>query len=150
MSLPLQAVDRLFARLTATYGRSFLAGYDGIEPAAVKTAWAHELSGFGGNLQALAWALENLPERAPNVIEFRNIARKAPTPEAPRLPEAPADPERLRAELAKLAPVAGQIAATGRAGTAWAHRILARAENGGRVTRTVLEMARYVAVRHPQ
>lgn len=150
MSLPLQAVDRLFARLTATYGRSFLAGYDGIEPAAVKTAWAHELSGFGNNLQALAWALENLPERAPNVIEFRNIARKAPTPEAPRLPEPPADPQRLRAELAKLGPVVKQMATSGRPNTAWAHRILAAHAAGVKKTPTVLAMAREVAARYPQ
>ncbi len=26
----------------------------------------------------VAWALENLPERCPNVIEFRNLCRQAP------------------------------------------------------------------------
>lgn len=149
MSLPLQAVDRLFARLTATYGRAFLAGYDGIEPAAVKTAWAYELAGFGNNLQALAWALENLPERAPNVIEFRNIARKAPTPEAPRLPEPPANPERVRAELAKLGNIREQTRRTG-VDASWAHRILAAHAAGARKTPTVLAMAREVAARYPQ
>ena len=80
MSLPLQAIDRLFARLQATYGRDFMERYIGLEAGAVKASWAHELSGFANDMHSLAWALEHLPERPPNVIEFRKIARQAPSP----------------------------------------------------------------------
>lgn len=149
MSLPLQAVDRLFDRLAATYGAAFLRSYEGVEPAAVKTVWAHELSGFASNLQALAWALENLPERAPNAIEFRNLARKAPAAEAPRLPEPKADPERVRVELAKLGQMKTAINGRRTVKADWAHRIVKKAESGVPVAAAVLRMAREVTARYP-
>ena len=31
MSLPLKAIDRLFDRLTATYGRDFTSRFDGVD-----------------------------------------------------------------------------------------------------------------------
>lgn len=139
MSLPLQAVDRLFERLTATYGRQFLANYEGLDVAAVKTIWAHELGGFADKLQLVAWALEHLPARAPNVIEFRAICRQAPAPEAPRLPEPKADPERVRAELAKLGNLTAKPAASG---LDWARRIVAKHQAGEPVSYLPLKMAR--------
>lgn len=141
MSLPLKAVDRLFERLLATYGRDFVARYEGLEQAAIKTVWAHELAGFAPHLQSIAWALENLPERCPNVIEFRNLCRQAPRDPEPQLPVPQADPERLRAELAKLAEVRKTAVAPAGAKD-WAHRILARVEAGERVNRTVHRFAR--------
>jgi len=144
MSLPSVAVNRLFERLSATYGRDFLARFDGMDQASLKALWAHEMAGFADKLSMIAWALENLPERAPNVIEFRNLARRAPAPEAPRLPEPKADPERVAAELAKLGPT---IAAA-RTPTepvdhkAWAKRIVARHEAGERLTPTTLRFAK--------
>ncbi len=143
MSLSIKAVDRIFVRLLATYGSEFTSRYAGVPEADLKTAWAHELAGFASNLPSIAWALENLPERAPNVIQFRNLARQAPAAETPRLPEPKADPERLRAELAKLEPLRAAV----RAGQfidhrAWAHRLVGRHEAGERVNRTALGMAR--------
>ncbi len=132
MPLPLKAVDRLFERLLATYGRDFVARYDGQDLGAVKTAWAHELAGFDGQLQALAWALENLPERCPNAIEFRNLARRAPAPDVPRLAEPAADPARVAAELARLAP-ARAAAAGGIDHKAWAKVIVSRVNAGERL-----------------
>ena len=102
MTLSIKAIDRLFTRMTATYGADFMGRYKGVPEDDLKAVWAHELAGFEHQLHALAWALENLPERAPNVIEFRNLARRAPAPELPRLPEPKADPERVAREMAKL------------------------------------------------
>lgn len=104
MSLPLPAIDRIFERLTAAYGRQFLDLYADIDAGSVKTAWGHELAVFGNavGLRRIAWALDNLPERAPNPIQFRNLCRQAPMPEAPPLPAPAADPERVRAELERL------------------------------------------------
>ena len=136
MSLSTMAIDRLFSRLTATYGRDFMARFSGIPESDLKTVWAHELSGFERHLGSLAWALENLPERAPNVIEFRNLARRAPTPDLPRLPEPKADPARVAAELAKLAPARKAIAAAAAGGhdpREWARRNIARHAAGDRV-----------------
>lgn len=144
MSLSIKAVDRLFSRLTATYGRDFLARYAGVPESDLKAVWAHELAGFEAHLQSLAWALENLPAQAPNVIEFRALARRAPAPELLRLPEPAADPVRLASEFAKLAPLRAVIAEA--VGThdprAWAKRHLARHAAGERVPSITLRFAR--------
>lgn len=142
MSLPSQAVDRLFARLSATYGRDFASKYEGLDQNAVKSSWSHELAGFAPHLDAIAWALENLPERAPNVIEFRAICRRAPAPEAPRLEYSPAGKERVAAELAKLGHVKGATPPQGKDYRAWARAIVERHKSGDKITRTQLAMAK--------
>lgn len=139
MSLPTKAVDRIFHRLAATYGSEFMNRYAGVDEADMKTVWAHELSGFAGDLPLIAWALENLPERCPNVIEFRNICRRAPRAEVPQI-EAKADPERVKAELAKLADMKPK--AVGFDGKGWAKRIIASHEAGYRITPIALRFAR--------
>ena len=143
MSLPIVAIDRLFARLNATYGAAWDRALGSVPVADAKAAWAHELGGFAGRLQDVAWALEHLPERCPNVIEFRNLCRLAPAAEVAQLPAPPANPERIRAELAKLGPVARQSLAVGggAANRAWAKRILERVAAGEHVGRYARESA---------
>lgn len=143
MSLPLKAIDRVFDRLTATYGRDFTGRFDGVDQTEMKSLWAHELSGFADKLGMVAWALENLPERAPNVIEFRNLCRKAPAPELPKLPEPKADPERVRSELAKLSPVVSGIKSNSTYDhKAWAKRLISRHEAGEKLNPTTLRFAK--------
>lgn len=143
MSLPLKAVDRLFERLGATYGSEWTRLYGGVPVSDVKSAWAYELSGFASQegLRCIAWALENLPDHAPNVIQFRNLARKAPAPDVPRLPEPKADPERVKRELAKLHDITHKPP-QGRDGRDWARRILARVEAGEKLPTVTLRFAR--------
>lgn len=143
MSFPIVAIDRLFARLNATYGAAWDRALGSVPVADAKAAWAHELGGFAGRLQDVAWALEHLPERCPNVIEFRNLCRLAPAAEVAQLPAPPANPERIRAELAKLGPVARQSLAVGggAANRTWAKRILERVDAGERVGRYARESA---------
>lgn len=107
---------------------------------AVKSDWAHELAGFEHHPKAIAWALQNLPEKAPTVLEFKFIARRAPPDELPRLEAPKADPGLVAAELAKLAPVLKAGAA--KPSTDWAKAIVARHEAGGRVAYLTLKMAR--------
>lgn len=148
MSLPIAAIDRLFARLLGTYGSEFRNRYAGIPDGELKSIWAHELAAFAteDGLRAIAWALSNLPERCPNVIELRALARTAlpaPKPTALAEPEPAADPERLRAEFAKLLPLREAIIKNGPAPRLeWARRILARQDSGAKVSPTVLGMAR--------
>lgn len=146
MALPTEAIDRLFQRLGATYGRAWTAQWDGVPINDVKAAWAHELAGYEKNLKTIAWALENLPERCPNVIEFRNLCRLAPVKEAPQLSHQKADPERVKAELAKLAPLRDALKANPDRvkvdHKAWAKRILKRYEDGEKVPHVNLSMAR--------
>lgn len=143
MGLPAKVIDRLFERLAATYGRQFSLQWDGLPVGDVKSAWGHELSGFAGNLVALAWALENLPERMPNAIEFRNLARRAPAPIVPALPEPPANPERVRQELSRLGGLRESVtqAIASRSSLMWAHVIITKAEQG-RINPTVHRFAR--------
>lgn len=141
MSLPSQWVDRIFDKLTLTYGQSFLRRWQDIDLNAVKSDWAHELSGFEQHPKAIAWALQNLnPERPPTVLEFRALARKAPAEDVPRLEHAPASAERVAAELAKLGPLIKPAIVYGNRD--WAHRILARHAGGYKATRAQLQMAR--------
>lgn len=142
MSLPVKAVDRIFARLGATYGAAWERGMGATPLSDVKTAWAHELAGFASQLQHIAWALENLPERCPNVIEFRNLCRQSPRDAVPQLPEPTADPARVAAELAKLAELRKPAADGGVGHKDWAHRLVARAQAGERINRAPLSLAR--------
>ena len=137
MSLQLKAVDRIFERLGATYGRDFTGRWDGMDQNTIKSSWAHELAGFSNSLTSIGWALENLPERAPNVIEFRAICRRAPEQVTPRLESPKVDPaivkmvaDGLRKTLADQ-PVVGRLD--------WAKKILDNPE--GR-TPTVIQMAK--------
>lgn len=143
MSLPSKAIDRLFDRLSATYGSEWINRWQGLDSQAVKSLWAHELSGFTNRLEAIAWALENLPARSPNVIEFRNLCRCAPEPETPRLPEPKADPERLKQELAKLGTIRTQVAsATNVDSKDWARRLISRHEAGEKLRPVILRFAK--------
>lgn len=142
MSLPTKAIDRLFERLAATYGAGWTRQWADVPVADVKTAWAHELSVFANSLHRIAWALENLPSRCPNVIEFKHLCRQAPAPDVPRLPEPKADPERVKAELEKLGQVRQRVGIVGGADPkAWAKRIVARHEAGEKIRPTTLRFA---------
>ena len=102
-----QVINRLWNRLEATYGHDLIRQYSrkvrdpasgedievGIDQ--TKHVWAETLSGFAGNLDAIAFAVNNLPDdRPPNVLQFRNLCRNAPQP----VPKAPQLSHRLTAE----------------------------------------------------
>lgn len=142
MSLPVKAIDRLFERLAATYGAQWTRQWADVPMNDVKAAWAHELAGYADSLKSLAWALENLPERCPNVIEFRNLCRRAPQPEAPRLPEPKADPERMQAELSKLGSVKKKVLSSTADHKAWAKRLIADDQAGIKVRPISLRFAK--------
>lgn len=139
MGLPTQAIERLFQRLAATYGAAWDRSLGAAPLADVKTAWNHELSGFGGRLDDIAWALENLPDRPPNVIEFKKLCRMAPATETPQLPAPPADPERLKAELAKLGKIVNKPRHDDKE---WARIIVKRAEAGDPIRPYNLNLAK--------
>lgn len=138
-----RAINRLFERLAATYGAAWDRALGTAPLPDVKTVWADVLNGFSDKLHAVAWALENLPERCPNVIEFRNLCRRAPSLEALALPPPPSDPQRLRAELAKLEPLIDAMRVPKKIdGKAWARRLQARHAGGGLLTTFQIESYR--------
>jgi hypothetical protein len=143
MSLTNQAIDRLFTRLGATYMAQWDRALGSAPLGDVKTLWAHELSPFANSLHRIAWALENLPPRCPNVIEFKQLCRQAPAPDVPELPEPKADPERLKQELSKLGDLRAKLATDTRVDhKAWAKRIMVRYRAAERINPTVLRFAR--------
>lgn len=140
--LPIKAIDRLFERLALTYGTQWDRMWEGrIQDA--KTMWANELSGYGheNGLRCIAWALENLPDRAPNLIQFRNLCRLAPAPEAPKQVEVKADPERVKTELSKLGEIVRERPSSFDH-KEWAKRLLSRHESGEILNITTLRFAR--------
>jgi hypothetical protein len=139
-------IDRVFKRLAATYGVAWDNAIGQAPIMDVKTTWGHELYGFlrsRESMMPIAWALENLPERCPNVIQFKNLCRQAPATEQPRLPEPKADPERVKAELAKLAPLRqAAVSPSAHDPKAWAKAILRDVQGGLKRNQTVVQMAK--------
>ena len=91
-TLPNAWVEKIFARLQGIYGREFVGQYStgmvngidaGLENA--KATWAEELGSFVKWPEAIAYALEHLPERVPNCIKFKELCRMAPRPEPVKL-----------------------------------------------------------------
>lgn len=141
MSDSIQLIDRIFKRLGATYGEAWDRSLGQAPIADVKTVWAHDLEPFLQNKAAMgciAWALENLPDRCPNVREFVSLCRQTPRAEVPALPMPAPNPERMRQELAKMT----QKPAQSHDPKAWAHRILERHKAGEKISPTVVQMAR--------
>ncbi len=114
------AVDKIFSRLSATWGTRFLRQWDGIEPAAVKAVWAKELAHYNENKAAFSWAFDNLPESPMNAIEFRMLLRRAPVEEIKALPLPKPSPELAKRALSALS------GPSARHRLAWATEVLAK------------------------
>ena len=79
MSLPAPWVDRIFEKLTLTYGHRFLGRWSGLDLGQVKADWAHELARLQQSPDAIRYALNNLPPaEPPTVLEFRAICARRP------------------------------------------------------------------------
>lgn len=141
MSLSVETIDRLFTRLMATYGAAWDRSLGSVPLQDVKTVWAHELAGFADHLRDIAWALENLPERCPNVLEFKALCRRAPLPEVPRIEAPKANPELVKAELAKLQPMLARVVPQAH-DKDWARALVSRANAGEWVRPISLKLAR--------
>jgi len=103
MALPTAAIDRLFDRLAMSYGTEFTNKWGTLSSTDVKSHWAHELGIFVDNLHAIGWALKNLPDRCPNLIEFKTLCKQGPRPSQTALdaPKAPVEVvDRVLAEIA--------------------------------------------------
>lgn len=116
-SLPDAWMSRIFGALRATYGAAFdrqwapPAGCSPEESAgyaeAVKAHWAHDLAGYIKAPNAIAYALDNLPENPPNLIQFKALCQRRPEAAALALPAPKANPARVAAELARMRSAVG-------------------------------------------
>ncbi len=137
-------VEYVFKRLAATYGAAWDRSLGQSPIADVMTVWGHQLQQFTGSDAAkkmVVWALDNLPDRAPNVLEFKALCRRAPSSIPLALPEPAADPERVAQELAKLTGMVKPLPAP-IGHKDWARRIVTRKDVGDRINPTSLRMAR--------
>jgi hypothetical protein len=137
-----QPIDRLFERLSMTYGIAWDNSIGTAPLNEIKSFWLHELSGFMQSkeaMQAISWALNHLPERPPNLVQFKNLCLQAPAVERPQLPAPPADPARVSKELAKLTNLRDCQRVDPKD---WARKILGDYAAGAKKTITVVEMAR--------
>lgn len=130
-ALPMPWVEKIFEKLSMTYGREFLARWDGFKEEAmleVKQDWGMELGGFFDQPDAISHALAHLPAKAPNVIEFRQLCRSAPKPQFKQLPRPAQDPQKVaevmgvvKSKLTKLPALDPKD---------WARKLKARHEKG--------------------
>lgn len=131
--LPPVWVDRIFSRLDGVYGGEFAGKFsrvvggrdEGIE--AAKAAWADELGGFVENPEAIAWALEsrNLPERAPNLVQFLAVCKTAPRKSTTQLEHWPSEEERAENRERILAAAQAVKVGSGAKFTDWWQLVLA-------------------------
>lgn len=125
MSIPTAWVDKIFLKLSLVYGRDFTDRWEGLRLSDVKTDWAHELSGFEAWPEAIAHALANLPHgKPPTVVDFRDLARRAPRKGLAELPSPAADPAMVAAELSKLGAITSRKAPSMVGGKRWAQRLV--------------------------
>lgn len=101
MPLPASWVDHLFGRLSVRYGAAFLRQWPDADSTAVKADWADVLDGCSRD--SIAYALRYLPNTPPNALQFRDVCRRAPEPQVPRLAAPVATPERRAEAMALIA-----------------------------------------------
>lgn len=93
MSIPSAWIDRIFEKLTLVYGAEFLSRWKGIPLDEVKADWVRELDGLENRPEAIKHALEHLPtDKAPTVLQFRELTRRAPDKGLPALPAPEVNP----------------------------------------------------------
>ena len=125
-------IEAIFAKLAVRYGAVWLRQWDSVDMALVKADWTEELRGFANNLEPLRYALRHLPERCPNVAQFRTLANSCPLPEFKALPAPKAD-ERVVAELLAKQTGLKKVLAPAADPKEWARRIMARSEAGDKI-----------------
>ena len=137
MSVPIEWVEKIFAKLSVNYGMDFLNRYKGIKLVDVKTDWSEELGGLDG--AAISFALQSLPDRPPTAQQFRNLCLQAPSAvEVPKLEMPKPNPAMVKLVMERLA----QSPISPVDNRAWAKAILRDVEAGVRRTPTVVQMAR--------
>ena len=150
-SLRADWVDRIFSRMQGVYGGDFTNYYSRIDNATgidiglenAKVVWAEELRTFQDWPEAIAYALQNLPDRPPNVIKFRELCRQAPPKQSVGLitnDPTKASHDKARDAIGQLRKIMNMSPKNDNRD--WARKILREYEEGVHKTPTVLKMAR--------
>src|SRR5574340_328262 len=93
--LPDRWIQRIWDTMRATYGSAFdrmwsaPSGSDPVEHVkGLMFHWAKELGVYSSNSDAIAYALGNLPDLPPNLMQFKALCNRRPEPQRPALPVA--------------------------------------------------------------
>jgi len=91
----LKPIEEIFRTLRLAYGAEFTRNIAGETPQKiqeVKEFWAKRLECWLDKPYAIEFALEHLPVRCPNVIEFKQLCEQAPKPVLVKLPAPQPEP----------------------------------------------------------
>lgn len=91
--LPSAWIDRIFSKLSARFGRDFLARWEGLDLDVVKADWAEEMAGMQSRPDAIKYALDNIGSKPPTVADFKALCNRAPVYGLLRLEAPPANPD---------------------------------------------------------
>ncbi len=127
MSLPLPWIEKIFLKMSLTFGKNFLQTWEGIPIEDVKNDWAYELRGFIKSPAALAYGLSICVEgKPPTVAEFRAACARYNAAPGLMLPASQASPEIVQSYIANIKTL-GQMVTGDKD---WAKRLQHRHEGG--------------------
>lgn len=130
MALSQRLIDLVFTRMLVRYGAAWVSKWRGIDEAAVRADWAHELDGLGE--AAIRYALDHLPaDFPPTASQFKALCINRPEPMPPLLPAPKADPKRVAAELERMRRVQAE-----RQPLQWAYDLQEREKRGDSLSLT--------------
>lgn len=111
MPMPLPWIEKIFTKLELTYGHRFLSQWPGASSSVIKADWQHELDGMERHPEAIAYALAHLPPDNPvNVLQFRELCRRAPLPQVAALPAPEVDQEGVKRVLGQVQTIVNKAA----------------------------------------
>jgi hypothetical protein len=141
-ALERKVVQALFSRFAVRYGKLWTSRLNDDNIDLITRDWAIGLAGF--SFDAIKWGLENLPDDRPPLLgEFKAVCARVPTaPPPPRIAAPPADPQRVAAELRRMADM--QAAMKNRDRLQWAYD-LAKRDRDGDQTLTPVQRLSYQA-----
>lgn len=133
-------VEYVFKVLAATYGEAWNKSLGKAPIADVMTVWANALDSASHSMAArksIVWALQNLPDRCPNAMEFKNLCRQAPAMIQELLPAPMVNPAIAAKVLSGISRNVSKVDYK-----AWARLILLNARGGLRQNPAALLMAK--------
>lgn len=135
------SVEWLFSKLSLRYGSPFADRWKDVNLDDVKDDWSRELAPLNGNRAAVNYALANLPDKPPTVIEFKRLCLSMPGEQAALHDDTPVRGPN-EAERAKLAELREWLSKPVKESPrAWAYRLLEDHRLTNRHTPTAVAMA---------
>jgi hypothetical protein len=137
-------LEKLFSRLAVSYGQDWRSMWAGLDPVAVQRDWYAKLALIQENKpQALAYALEHLPERVPTAEKFKALCLMAPSEH--KALAAPFSKPNAKFAAEVLARLKAHQQEAGRPADAVARRLEARRAAGERLSAPQLAMLQAIA-----